>query len=259
MASDEDTTPFFYALAGDFEDKFVIDEQTGVVVTQDILDYEQTREYPNLILVVFDVDFMHTNSTIRIVIEDENDNAPEFENATAQITIPESIPIGSEVFVAMATDLDDTSNSQLRYSFDEGDNFLINPLSGVITVDGMLDFEMERRYILDVTATDSGNPAMSSSLILIVEILDQNDNAPSITNPLPMYCIRENVDIGELVGTVNATDEDSGGNTMLSFTIRAGNEANRFSIDRETGDIFTNADIDREEQSTYSLIVEVIK
>lgn len=257
MASDDDTTPFFFALAGDFEDKFLIDEQTGAIVTQETLDYEQTREYPNLILIVFDVDFMQSNATISIEIEDENDNAPEFENVTAQIAIPELIPIGSEVFIAMATDLDDTSNSQLRYSFDGGNNFLINALSGAITVDSMLDFEMERRYILDVTATDSGSPALSSSLILIVEILDQNDNPPSITNPLPVYCIRENGGIGEFVGTVNATDEDSGDNAILSFTIRAGIEANHFLIDRETGDIFTNANIDREEQSIYSLIVEV--
>lgn len=257
MASDEDTTPFLFALAGELSDIFEMDPLTGVIAVVESLDYERVREYPNLTLIVLDVDFMHSNATFRIVVQDENDNSPKFVNGTVQIPVPELSPVGSEIFIAMATDSDDTSNAQLTYSLAVNDNFLISPLSGAITVGGELDFEMQQSYSLEVTATDSGSPARSSSMTLIVEIVDQNDNAPSITNSMPTYSIRENVAFGELVGTVNATDQDSEGNAMLRFSITAGNEANHFSIDNETGNIFTSASIDREQQSTYSLTVEV--
>jgi hypothetical protein len=259
MASDEDTTPFFLVLLGNLDDKFAADQETGAIVTLEELDYEQTREYPGLVLVAFDVDRLHNNATMRIVIEDVNDNTPTFENATTQISILESTSAGSEVFVAVATDLDDTSNSQLTYSLTGSSNFRINPLSGAITVDSPLDFETQTSYNLSVRAADSGNPSRSSTMNLRVDILDQNDNPPSITNPLPMYSVRENVAAGELVGSVSATDVDSGDNAILNFTIRAGNDADRFTINSTTGRISTNSILDREEQSTYSLVVQVKK
>lgn len=257
MASDADTTPFFFALVGDFGNTFEIDPQTGVIEIQGTLDYEEIRVYPNLVLVVFDGDLLHSNATIDIAIQDENDNSPTFVNATAQVYVPELTPTQSEVFIAVATDADDTRNSQLMYSLDLSDSFLINSLSGAITVGGELDYETQRSYTLVVTATDGGTPARSSNLILTVDILDQNDNPPSITNPMPTYSIVENIGVGALVGVIDATDDDSGGNAELLFAITAGNEENRFSIDRVTGSISTNASIDREEQSVYSLTVEV--
>lgn len=257
MASDADTTPFFFALVGDFGNTFEIDAQTGVIEIREPLDYERIRGYPNLVLVAFDEDVLHSNATIAIAIQDENDNSPTFVNETAQVSILELIPMESEIFIAMATDADDSSNSQLTYSLDGSDIFLINSFSGAITVNSELDFETQRSYTLVVMATDGGSPARSSILTLTVEILDQNDNPPSITNPMPTYSIRENVGTGELVGALNATDEDSGGNAQLIFAITAGNEATRFSIDGVTGNIFTSGSIDREEQSVYSLTVEV--
>lgn len=257
MASDEDTTPFFYALDGDSSRFFEIDPQTGVIVTLELLDYEQIQEYPNLQLIVFDADLLHDNASFRFVIEDENDNSPTFANDTVQIFVPELTSVGSEIFIAMATDLDDTSNALLTYSISGSAKFTINPLSGAIIVDSELDFEMQQNYTLEVRATDGGNPARSSLLTLSVQILDQNDNAPVITNPMPRYSVRENLNAGELIGAVGAIDADSGENAVISFEITAGNEASNFFIDRVTGNISTNATIDREEESVYYLTVEV--
>lgn len=257
MASDRDTTPFMYALFGDGTAEFGIDLQTGVIRTLRLLDYEQRRQYPNLVLIVFDVDFLNSTVPLSIQVQDENDNTPTFVPDVVQLSISESTPLGSEIFVAMATDLDDTTNAQLLYSLSVTGDFLINFLSGAITVDAELDFETQESYLLVITATDRGSPTRSSTLTLNVTLLDQNDNAPVITNPSPVYTIRENVNTGQLVGTVNAVDADSGINSALVFAIRAGNMANRFFIHPETGNIFTNATIDREVQSVYSLTVEV--
>lgn len=257
MASDQDTTPFMFALTGNFENEFAIDIETGVLSLQQPLDYESIREYPDLLLIVFDMDFLNGNASLRVVVLDENDNTPTFLNDTVELLISESIPLESEIFEAVARDLDDTSNGQLTYSLDFTDTFLINALSGAVTVNSALDFETQEMYILTITASDSGNPARNSTLILNITIMDENDNAPIITNPTPVYSVVENVATGTLVGTVNAMDADSGLNSLVRFEIIEGNTADRFFIVPETGDIFTNATIDREMVDIYFLTVEV--
>ena len=258
MASDRDTTPFMFALTGDFQNEFSIDTETGVISVQETLDYETTREYPNLLLVVYDMDFLNSNASLRVVILDENDNTPTFLNDTVDLMISETTPLESEIFVAMASDLDDTSNAQLVYSLDSIDDFVINPLSGAITVNSLLDFEAQEMQLLVITASDSGDPARNSTLTLNVTIMDENDNAPVITNPTPEYTVVENIAAGTLIGTVNAVDADSGLNSLIRFEITAGNTANRFFIVPETGDIFSNVTIDREQDEFYFLTVEVI-
>lgn len=261
MASDQDTTPFMFALVGEDINEmtgvFEIDTETGEITTMASLDYEQIRELPNLFLIVFDAGFLNSNATFRIEILDENDNTPIFSPSIVERSVSESASIGSEVFIAMATDADDTTNAQLIYSLAMSEDFAINSVSGAITVNEELDFEAQENYVLEVVATDRGQPARNGTMILNITIVDQNDNAPVITNPLPTYTVRENVDTGFLVGSVNAMDVDSGINSELRFEITAGNMANRFFIDSEAGDIYTNATIDREEQSAYSLTVEV--
>ena len=257
MASDPDITPFFYALGGEGSANFSINNLTGVITTEETLDYEQIQEYPNLILIVYDVDLLNSTRSLRIIVQDNNDNSPTFSSNRVQLFIHESTPLGSEVFIAMATDLDSTVNGQVIYSIMPSEEFQINPLSGAITVETELDFETESSYTLTVIASDGGTPARNSTLIIIIGIIDQNDNSPVITSPTPSYSIRENVGVGTFVGSVNATDADNGTNSAIVFTIIAGNIANRFYIDSVTGDIFTNGTIDREELSLYSLTVEV--
>lgn len=258
MASDRDTTPLQYALIGGAFDAFQIDTQTGTVTTLELLDYEETREYSNLTLIVYDRDFLNSTASLRVLVQDENDNSPTFVAQTVQLSIPESTAVGSEIFVALATDLDDTSNAQVTYSLnDMSEDFAINPLSGAITVNAVVDFEMQQEYMLEVTATDGGSPARSSVLPVNVDILDENDNAPVIVNPMPTYSIGENLEPGQLVGSIDALDADNGTNAEIFFEIIAGNELDRFFIIPANGDIFTNATIDREERSVYVFTVEV--
>lgn len=260
MASDPDTSPFSFALVGeDANDVFTIDMQSGAISTEVLLDYEQIREYSNLVLIVFDSDLLNSNASFRVVVQDENDNSPSFADEVVQLAIIESTPLGSEIYEAMATDLDDNSNAQLMYSLDDTQNFMIDSLTGAITLEMELDFETQVRYSVVVTAVDDGNMPRNSSFTLNVEVLDHNDNPPIISNPLPSYSVNENLSPGQFVGSVNATDNDSGENALIRFEITSGNEANRFTINSITGDIVTNAIIDREEQSVYEFTIMVRK
>ena len=65
--------------------------------------------------------------------------------------------------------------------------------------------------------------------------------------------MEENVPIGTLVHTVEATDIDSGVNGMVLYELQS--EGVPFEIDRETGVITTSGVIDFEENQFYNLYV----
>ena len=246
-----------FVLVGENIEGFSIDPVTGEITTEASLDYELMREYPDLLLIVFDEDFLFDNATLCINVVDENDNTPVFNPNEVALSVSENAPVGSEIFLVTATDLDDGTNAQLAYSLSTVEVFSINAASGAITVSEELDFESQASYLLEIVATDGGQPARNSTLMLNLTISDENDNPPMITNPSPVYTIMENVGTGFLVGSVNAIDVDSGNNSELRYEIIAGNVGNRFFIDPESGTIFTNGIIDREEQDAYTLTVEV--
>lgn len=215
--------------------------------------------FSNLILIVYDQDFLQSNASLQINVQDVNDNSPTFSSdAVMQILISETIPLLSEIFAAVATDADSTSNSQLSYSLGDSSilDFSINSVSGAVFVNRALDYEMRMNYLLDIVASDGGFPSRNASLTLNVTIMDENDNSPVIVDPLPLS-VRENVGLGQFIGEIEAFDIDSGVNSVLNYEIAAGNEAGDFAIDSVSGFIFTNGSIDREQFSSYSLIIEV--
>jgi protocadherin-16/23 len=63
-------------------------------------------------------------------------------------------------------------------SISSGNLFSIDSATGHLTLSQHLDFETSQRHTLIVTATDSGEPAMSSNLTIFVEVQDVNDNLP---------------------------------------------------------------------------------
>ena len=64
-----------------------------------------------------------------------------------------------------------------------------------------------------------------------MSVLDDNDHQPVFTRSNYDFQVAENVDIGHLVGTVTASDEDKGINGKISFLITAedGSECNRLN------------------------------
>ena len=56
-----------------------------------------------------------------------------------------------------------------------------------------------------------------------MELQDANDNRPQFASSVYEESLMENSEIGRIVTVVSATDEDSGTNAQLSYSIVAGN------------------------------------
>ena len=126
-----------------------------------------------------------TDCSVRIDIEDANDNAPNITNTVSTFKIVENSPVSSEVLDVDATDADVGNNGKIEYEIDEGnvnDAFQIDKNNGVISTKGTIDRETLDVYTLKVKASDKGNPKLSSTKDFVIQVTDVDDNAP-VFNP----------------------------------------------------------------------------
>lgn len=73
-----------------------------------------------------------------------------------------------------ATDADNDTNSEIRYSIVCGDplnHFTIDEVTGNITNTGPLDFENESEYWLEVMAKDQGTPPLNSTKTVHITVM----------------------------------------------------------------------------------------
>lgn len=137
-------------------------------------------------------------SQVNIDIEDINDNFPTFESSTVRISVPENVELGTPLYVVSASDRDSGKSGTVTYRLSTGgatlssnanlvtsnsimtasNLFSIDATTGHLTLSQHLDFETSQRHSLIVTATDSGEPPLSSNLTIFVEVQDVNDNLP---------------------------------------------------------------------------------
>ncbi|XP_045523939.1 cadherin-related tumor suppressor isoform X1 [Pieris brassicae] len=255
-AEDPDTIgTITYSIQSDDTTPFLLDRLTGDLSLKEPLDRETTSEYE--VVIRADDGMQFTDVTVVIQVTDTNDNPPVFKESAYSFDIAENAARGSVVGTVAAIDPDAGLNAQLTYTVISdwaNDIFSLNPQTGVFTLTARLDYEETPHYILVTQAQDNGQPSLSGTVTIYINVIDLNDNAP-IFDPMSFSNeILENVPIGTPVVTVSATDLDSGWNGKLSYSITSGDENSDFTIS-SNGTIHTANLLDREKISMYNLIV----
>ena len=208
---------------------FVVNSSTGVITTSASLDYETTQDY-KITLQATDAGSppLATTVTVIIIITGVNEHSPQFTpNNTYNLTAAESLAIGHDVITVSASDADAGSQGEVTYSITAGDtygNFVIDKHTGVVELVSGLDYETSSQITLTVTATDgdSGSP-LSAQTIVTVNVVDVNDNYPECLPTLLTPAVLESAAVGDVVATLNCSDQDSGSDGQLSYTISSGN------------------------------------
>lgn len=154
-----------------------------------------------------------------------------------------------------ATDKDKGVNALLSYRITSGDTskFTIDSNTGLLTTSTTLDREQASSYRLEVTAKDHGTPSLSSTVVVSVTVLDENDNSPRFLSQFYQASVLENTAIMTNVIQVRATDLDAGKNGLVIFSIVSGNTNDSFVINNASGFIAVNKNLDREALDSYSL------
>ena len=207
-----------------------------------------------------------------INVTDINDNRPVFTRESYQATIREDTQAPFDVLTLSAFDMDQpsTPNSDIVFTLNPAttnvsgvfDLVAIDSSSATLRLIGQLDFEVLNFYELSVTASDQGNPPLSSNTTIRVNVTNFVEFPPVVTSNQTI-----NISETELVGTriarINVTDSDG---MELNFTIAAvegsgpggnsGDTLSIFGID-STGVVSLNRRLDFETSDSFMITILV--
>ncbi|XP_051757100.1 cadherin-1-like [Ctenopharyngodon idella] len=231
----------------------------GIRVNSSGLDKEKCSKY-TLTVVATDMEGKgySTTGTAVITVTDSNDNAPQFEQTSHTVSVPEN-KVGAVVAKLAVTDEDEEGSPawSTKYQIISGDkggffNVSTGPsrLEGIITTVKPLDFEKNKQYNLSVIVENDdpfvGGLATSTATVM-VNVEDVNE--PPEFNPKEKIIYKpEDSPIDTELVSYTATDPDTG--TPQKIMYKIGNDPEGWlSVNQDTGLIKVKKLMDRESSS----------
>ncbi|XP_032417645.1 cadherin-related family member 5 isoform X2 [Xiphophorus hellerii] len=247
------------------EDLFYV--KGNVLMVKKGLDYESLSS-PTLVVWVkcSKAGSSSVNESVEVLVENVNDNPPNFAQNHYVLDVNELAPVNSSVGLIEATDVDSeplyyrlesatTQISQEKYFRLENIN------TPKILVKSLLDYDVVQKISLVLHVQDTFNgsasnePFFTSVATITVQVRDV-DNRPPWFQP----CLRTSLGLAKLCvsggyrGKVNLTEKEEGPLVLepgpvfardgdrnrsepISYRMLRGNEGNIFQIDEDTGNI----------------------
>ncbi|XP_047190549.1 protocadherin alpha-8-like [Scophthalmus maximus] len=255
----------FRIVSGAQDALFEVNPNNGVLYVHKNLDREQLCDRNgacsiDLKIVVENPLEVHY---VTVEITDANDHVPSFAEEEKVIDIAETTLTGARFQLPAARDPDVGINSVQRYKLSQNDNFHLEIRDRgedkipFLVLQRILDREQKTNHSLILTALDGGTPPKSANLNLTIKVLDINDNRPNFLNEVYSVTLQENVALNTVVIKVQATDLDEGTNGDVEYSFGGDvNSKELFSLDRDTGEIRVNGQIDYETAVVYKLDVQ---
>ncbi|KAM4892810.1 uncharacterized protein FYW23_008898 [Sylvia borin] len=241
---------------------FQLDGETGAITLLQSLDFEEGENY-ELEVQAHDGAALFDTTKVLVTVTDVNDNVPEISVRSALSEISEDAPSGTVVALLHVRDKDSGANGEVRCSLVEGIPFRLEKsfkdYYRVVTA-RELDREQVPEYNVTVRAADGGSPALQSSAVLALRVLDVNDNAPVFLEERYSARLAENNAAGALVLTVRATDADWGQNARVRYRLSEGRVrgaplSSYVSVQAETGALYALRSLDYEQVRELQLWV----
>uniref|UniRef100_A0A8C0UXK1 Desmoglein-2-like n=1 Tax=Cyanistes caeruleus TaxID=156563 RepID=A0A8C0UXK1_CYACU len=137
--------------------------------------------------------------------------------------------------------------------------FVINGKTGDLNITGRVDREKTPILLVRGHALDKNGAKLEEPIDLPIKVVDINDNFPVFSHEVFVGSIEELSEAGTIVMRINATDADEPNNlnSKIAFRIVSQSPSDAFSMDKNTGEVrVAKINLDRETQSSYSLVVE---
>ncbi|XP_029977836.1 cadherin-related family member 5-like [Sphaeramia orbicularis] len=233
----------------------------NVLMVKRGLDYESLSSSVLTVWLQCRADSRSVNESVEVLVENINDNPPNFAQNHYILDVNELTPVNASVGLIQATDVD---SDPLFYRLEPAtDKYfrLENINSPKIVVKSIIDYDSVQKISLVLHVQDTFNgsasnkPFFTSVATITVNVKDV-DNRPPWFQP----CIRTNLGISKLCvsggyrgkvnlteredgplvlepGPVFAKDGDKNRSEQISYKILRGNEGNIFQIDEESGNI----------------------
>ncbi|XP_023559816.1 protocadherin beta-14 [Octodon degus] len=210
----------FFQSSSQVMQTFEINTNTGEIRLKKLLDYEETKFY-HVEVEASDGGGLSGKCTVKLEVMDVNDNAPELITSLLISDIPENSP---ETVVAIfeISDPDSGDNGKMVCSIQNHLPFnLKSTVENFYTLltEGALDREKKSEYNITITVTDLGTPRLKTQHTITLQVSDINDNAPTFTQSSYTLFVPENNSPALLIGTISATDRDSGSNAQVTYSL----------------------------------------
>uniref|UniRef100_A0A672FTI7 Cadherin domain-containing protein n=1 Tax=Salarias fasciatus TaxID=181472 RepID=A0A672FTI7_SALFA len=246
---------------------FEINRKTGFLFVNERIDREELCSEESKCIVSVEAVINNPLKLYRVEIEikDVNDHSPTFNAKSQMLDIAENTLPGFRFALSEAIDADVGKNSVSAYKLSQNEYFSLSSNKGgdSVSLELVLERALDREKIpymrLSLTALDGGSPPNSGTSEIEVNILDINDNAPLFSSSLYKVKTFENVPVGTVIFTLNATDADEGSNSEIVYSLRSKDQDHAqdiFRIDPDTGVISVKGKIDYEERKAFELRAE---
>ncbi|XP_075921720.1 protocadherin-15 isoform X3 [Petromyzon marinus] len=220
------------------------------------LDRETRQQYSFTMMASDGV--LHSGpANVTILVLDANDNTPVFTSLSYIANAYSNMIPGDPVIQLLASDADSGVNGNVHYQILAGDQgqFVINNVTGLLSVAGPSGLLVGRTFTLTVQASDGAPPAdrRSSIATVYVEVLPPNNQSPP-SMPFSFYSmeVSEALSAGAFLLSVQAVDRE---NDPIVYSIKSGNPDGAFYLNSSTGILSLWKSLDRETRDQYQLIL----
>ncbi|XP_028986552.1 uncharacterized protein LOC114843888 isoform X2 [Betta splendens] len=201
--------------------------QEAVITLNKAVDYESRSSYSFSVEVlnpIVDPRFLRRGpfkdrASIRVAVLDA-DEPPRFSRSRYHMDVSENCPPACTVGRVSAVDPDTGLTNNIKFSIDPQSDpetlFRITPDTGLITTAMELDREREHWHNITVIATQRDNHSQVSRVLVAVETLDLNDNAPELDRQYTT-ALCDSTSVGQVVQVLRAIDRDEGGNDSTVY------------------------------------------
>ncbi|XP_048236676.1 protocadherin Fat 4-like isoform X1 [Haliotis rufescens] len=230
---------------------FKIDPQTGYIQvlnstaldreTQDTFTVNVTAHEQNISAPWLTPCQVNCTATVSITLLDANDHSPVFSETTYSFS--SSNQAGDHVGTVNASDEDFDENGRVSYSIAQASDFSVNE-EGNITQDRPV--ANLRQTVFLIEACDNGESRRCSQELVTVTFPEQN-----VTSTKKSVNVTENVAFGTIVYAIPTAY--SGYSLLLSTYTDTFKIVEQDTVHQ----VVTAADIDRENTSSYTLVIDV--
>ncbi|XP_038868613.1 protocadherin gamma-C5-like [Salvelinus namaycush] len=244
---------------------FEIDPVTGKLFLKGELDFESAAN--------FEIDIsakdkgtpkMEGHCSVQVEVVDVNDNSPEIVLTSKPSPVREDAPSGTVVALISARDLDSGNNGNVTLQLPRDYPFKLKPSFSnnyALVTSGVLDRESFSEYNIEITATDSGSPPLTTKKTIPVSIIDDNDNSPKFTQSFYDVYLKENGLPGSMLSSVSASDLDFGDNAKISYSIldskvQGVSVSSYVYMNSDNGSIYSMHSFDYETLKVFQILVQ---
>ncbi|CAE1230401.1 PCDHGB [Acanthosepion pharaonis] len=205
---------------------------------------------------------------VNITVTDVNDNLPIFSQKVYNVTIKNEPSDNLPVAILSASDFDIGKNGRVSYEFSLQTSdiakvhFKLNKVTGEVFLHKKFTLGQELVHKLYVKATDGGSPPLSSIVMILVNVINQQNNAPTIDvnfvsrsmGKENTVAISEDIEVGSFIAYVKVTDHDAGQNGELSCILHH-DKFQLQSLGPKRYKVLVKKPLDRETQDHHDVII----